>query len=225
MPISKNNTLSNAAYQDLKKKVLTGYFSSSDRLREVEVAQLLDMGRTPVREALKRLEDEGLLTHEPRRGLVVTTLDQQSVTELYAMREVLEGTAARFAAKHATEAEVLNMESILGESVAEGSPVELNHAFHQSIYGAAHNKFLIRALQALTDSTYLLGRSTLDAPARAELASGEHREIVAAIREGNAERAEQAAREHIRKALLERLKILRTRQEDTRQENTRQKDT
>ncbi len=213
MPIAKNNTLSNAAYQDLKKKILMGYFSSSDRLREIEVAQLLDMGRTPVREALKRLEDEGLLTHEPRRGLVVTTLDQQSVSELYAMREVLEGAAARFASKHATEAEVQNMEAILAEDATTGNPVELNHAFHQAIYGSAHNKFLIRALQALTDSTYLLGRSTLDSPDRARLANQEHLEILEAIRTGDADRAEQAARAHIRRALLERLKILRTRQE------------
>ena len=161
MPIAKQNTQANLAYQELKKRILMGFFGASDRLREIEVAELLNMGRTPVREALKRLEDEGLLTHEPRRGLVVTSLDQQSVTELYAMRELLEGGAARFAAKHASEAEIDNMAHILEEGQRGGDPVAANLAFHQSIYGAAHNKFMIRALQSLTDSTYLLGRSTL----------------------------------------------------------------
>ncbi|ANN78733.1 GntR family transcriptional regulator [Bordetella flabilis] len=212
MPIAKQNTQANLAYQELKKRILMGFFGASGRLREIEVAELLNMGRTPVREALKRLEDEGLVTHEPRRGLVVTSLDQQSVTELYAMRELLEGGAARFAAKHASEAEIDNMAHILREGREGGDPVAANLAFHQSIYGAAHNKFLIRALRSLTDSTYLLGRSTLETPGRPEAAHDEHLAIYEAIRDGDPLRAEQVAREHIRNALLERLKILRAQQ-------------
>jgi DNA-binding GntR family transcriptional regulator len=212
MPIAKQNTQANLAYQELKKRILMGSFGASGRLREIEVAELLNMGRTPVREALKRLEDEGLVTHEPRRGLVVTSLDQQSVTELYAMRELLEGGAARFAAKHASEAEIDNMAHILQEGSQGDDPVAANLAFHQSIYGAAHNKFLIRALRSLTDSTYLLGRSTLETPGRPDAAHREHMAIYEAIRDGDPLRAEQVAREHIRNALLERLKILRAKQ-------------
>lgn len=212
MPIAKHNTQSNMAYLELKKRILMGFFSARDRLREIEVAELLNMGRTPVREAIKRLEDEGLLTHEPRRGLVVTSLDQQSVTELYAMRELLEGGAARFAAKHASEAEIGNMAHILEEGRQGMDPVAANLAFHQSIYGAAHNKFLIRALQSLTDSTYLLGRSTLETSGRPVVAQAEHQTIFEAIRDGDPVRAEQTAREHIRNALLERLRILRSQQ-------------
>jgi DNA-binding GntR family transcriptional regulator len=212
MPISKANSQAHAAYQALKKKILTGFFAGSERLREIEVAELLEMGRTPVREALKRLEDEGLLTHESRRGLVVTTLDQQAVTELYAMREVLEAAAAAFAARHATDAEMANMASILQEQAAGADPVELNQQFHQAIYGAAHNRHLIRSLQALTDSTYLLGRSTLASKARAEIAGQEHADLLEAIRSRDEQRASNTAREHIRNALLERLKMLRQRQ-------------
>ncbi|HTK00684.1 MAG TPA: GntR family transcriptional regulator [Bordetella sp.] len=212
MPIAKQNTQANLAYHELKKRILMGFFGASDRLREIEVAELLNMGRTPVREALKRLEDEGLAMYEPRRGLVVTSLDQQSVTELYAMRELLEGGAARFAAKHASEAEIDNMAHILEEGRQGGDPVAANLAFHQSIYGAAHNKFLIRALRSLTDSTYLLGRSTLETKGRPDVAYGEHQAIYEAIRDGDPVRAEQVAREHIRNALLERLKILRATQ-------------
>lgn len=215
MPISKANTQAHAAYQELKKKILTGFFTGSDRLREIDVAELLKMGRTPVREALKRLEDEGLLTHESRRGLVVTTLDQQAVSELYAMREVLESAAAAFAARHATDAEIANMELILQEHGAGADPVELNQQFHQAIYGAAHNRHLIRSLQSLTDSTYLLGRSTLASQARADVAHQEHAELLDAIRNRDAERASSMARDHIRNALLERLKMLRQRQTET----------
>jgi DNA-binding GntR family transcriptional regulator len=215
MPISKANSQAHAAYQALKKKILTGFFTGSERLREIEVAELLEMGRTPVREALKRLEDEGLLTHESRRGLVVTTLDQQAVTELYAMREVLEAAAAAFAARHATDAEMANMASILQEQAAGADPVELNQQFHQAIYGAAHNRHLIRSLQALTDSTYLLGRSTLASKARAEIAGQEHADLLEAIRSRDEQRASNMARDHIRNALLERLKMLRQRQTET----------
>lgn len=215
MPISKVNSQAHAAYQEIKKKLLTGFFTGSDRLREIEVAELLALGRTPVREALKRLEDEGLLTHEPRRGLVVTTLDQQAVTELYAMREVLEGAAAAFAARHATDAEITNMALILQECAEGGDPVELNQQFHQAIYGAAHNRHLIRSLQSMTDSTYLLGRSTLATPSRAEMAAQEHAAILDAIRDHDGPRASALAQAHIRNALLERLKMLRQQQAAT----------
>ncbi len=212
MSISKSNTQFNKAYNDIKQKILSGFFSVDYRMREADVAQLVGMGRTPVREALKRLEDERLLTHEPRRGLVVTKMDQQGVTELYAMREVLEGAAAEFAARHATELDIDNMASILSENEKPGADaVALNLAFHEAIYGAAHNQHLLRALQSCTDTTYLLGRSTLASENRAQKALLEHREVLAAIRHRDTEAAGKAAKAHIRQAYLERLKMLRER--------------
>lgn len=210
MPISKKNSQSLAAYNEIKRRILVGDFAADDRLREVNVAQLLNMGRTPVREALKRLEDEGLLTHEPRRGLVVTRIDQRGVTELYAMREVLEGAAAEFAARHATDAEIENMAAILEDERRPGADaVALNLAFHNAIYAAAHNRHLIRSLNALTDTTYLLGRSTLAAQERADKANEEHSAVIAAIRARDPQAAGEAARHHIRQAYLERLRMLR----------------
>ena len=209
MPIPRNQTRSNSAYLELKRQILCGEIPGNTRLRETEVAASLNTGRTPAREAIKRLEDEGLLSHEGRGGLVVTSLDQQSVSELYAMREVLESAAVRFAAKHATVADMFTLDSILTDTRAGGDPVALNQAFHQAIYGAAHNRFLRRALDALTDSTYLLGRSTLSSADRARAALKEHTQIAEAIKAGDAERAEQAIQSHIRNALVERLKLLR----------------
>jgi len=210
MPIPRTNTQSLAAYNEIKRRILSGEFAVEDRLREINVAQLLGVGRTPVREALQRLADEGLLTHEPRRGLVVTRIDQRGVTELYAMREVLEAAAAEFAARHATDAEIDNMEAILNDERQPGADaVALNLAFHQAIYAAAHNRHLIRSLGALTDTTYLLGRSTLAAEERAARANEEHAAIVAAIRKRDPQAAGSAARNHIRLAYLERLRMLR----------------
>ncbi len=208
MPIVKSNSQAFAAYNEIKRRILAGMFTASDRLREVEVAGLLDMGRTPVREALKRIQDEGLITHEPGRGLVVTTMDQQEVGELYSMREVLEGSAAAFAARHATPADVAHMQAILDEGDG-GDPVAQNLRFHEAIYSAAHNRYLIRSLQSLTETTYLLGRSTLSSPERARRSNEEHQTIVDAIRARDEQGAQDAARHHIHQALLERLKMLR----------------
>jgi len=208
MPISKANSRSHAAYNEIKRRILAGVFTPADRLRETEVASLLSMGRTPVREALKRIQDEGLITHQPGRGLVITTMDQQEVGKLYAMREVLESAAAGLAARHASDVEILHMQAILDEGDG-GDPVAQNLRFHQAIYAAAHNRYLLRSLQSLTDTTYLLGRSTLAEPARARVSNTEHQAIVDAIRARDPAAAEAAARHHIHQALLERLKMLR----------------
>ncbi len=214
MPILKEHSRAHAAYQQIKQRILNGDLGGSERLREIDMSTLLGIGRTPVRESLKRLEDEGLLTHEPRRGLVVTRLDQQAVSELYAMREVLEGAAAGFAARHATSADISNMQAILDEYSSDADAVALNLDFHNVIYSAAHNRHLIRSLQSVSDTTYLLGRSTLASRERADIAQTEHLEILDAIRSGDSDRATEAARAHIRSALLERLKLLRQRQKD-----------
>ena len=214
MPIAKHNTQAHAAYQRIKHNILTGRFNGQTRLREIEVSELLGIGRTPVRESLKRLEDEGLLTHEPRRGLVVTSLDSQAVHELYAMREVLEGAAAAFAAQHATDAEIANMASILADAESGGDPIALNLEFHDAVYAAAHNRHLIRSLQSVTDSTYLLGQSTLTSPERALKANQEHAAMLDAIRRRDADGAATAARAHIQNALHARLRLLRQRQRE-----------
>ncbi|AHV94873.1 FCD domain protein [Bordetella holmesii CDC-H635-BH] len=208
MPIPARHSQAHAAYTEIKRRILAGMFTPSDRLREVEVADMLAIGRTPVREALKRIQDEGLITHEPGRGLVVTTMDQQEVGELYSMREVLEGAAAAFAARHATDAEIANMQALLDEG-DHGDPVAQNLRFHEAIYSAAYNRYLLRSLQSLTETTYLLGRSTLSSPERASRSHHEHQAIVQAIRARDVQGAQDAARHHIHQALLERLKMLR----------------
>lgn len=205
-------SLAEHAYVELKRRILSGEFALDPRLREVEVAEALAMSRTPVRDALRRLESEGLVQVEQRRGLVVTSLDQQAMIELYEMREALEGTAAALAARHAGPAEVMIIGNVLDAELeavkAKRETTDINHRFHQAIYDAAHNRFLIRALHSLIESTYLLGRSTLADRDRTKVAADEHRRIFEAIRTGNAAKAEAAAREHIRAALGERLKML-----------------
>ncbi len=200
-------------YEEIRRAIRAGELVPGSRVRESEIAARLGVSRTPVREAVLRLEQDGLLTYAPRQGLTVAALGYQAVIELYAMREVLEGTAARFAASHASLVEVETLREML--EAERGLPAgdaarasALNRQFHQVIYYAAHNRFLLKSLNALADSMMLLGESTLAVPGRHDTALEEHDAVVAAIAARDPDAAERAARAHIRAAQRHRLKMI-----------------
>lgn len=136
-----------AAYDALIAALHGGVFNPGDRLREEDVAQRLNLSRTPVREALRRMEAEGLILHRPRQGATVRRLDAAEVVELYEMRIVLERTAAELAAKHGTEAEFDTLEAhntnIRRHRDAPARAAAINQAFHRGVYMAARNRFLV----------------------------------------------------------------------------------
>ncbi|MEO7727925.1 MAG: GntR family transcriptional regulator [Burkholderiales bacterium] len=206
----KATPLGELAYSRLHSAIQAGTFEPGKRMMETEVAEWLKMSRTPARDAMRRLENEGLLVHEPRLGLVIATLDHGAVMELYAMREVLEGTAARLAARHASDLEVEQLlELVAVEKKLKGKYDELaahNQRFHQALRQAAHNRFLLRALIAVRDSMGLLGKSQMTLPHRAVSALKEHEHIVRAIEKRDADGAEEVARSHVRSAQRERIK-------------------
>lgn len=193
------------AYARLKGGILDGYLQPGARLREAELASLLGISRTPLRQALARLELEGLLEVLPRAGLVVSSLDDQAVLELYNTREVLEGAAAAMAAEKATQVDIERLASMLEEEQPiPTDPSELrrlNRSFHDALYDASHNRFLIKSLHGLHDALALLGPTTLTAPGRPQVAHEEHRSIVEAIARGDGAAAEAAARAHVRNGL------------------------
>lgn len=201
------------AYQRLKEAIQNGSLPPGTRIREVEIAQRFEISRTPVREAIKRLESDGLISFVPRLGAVISKLDHQETMELYDIREILEGSAAGLAARHASEAEIAELEELVSTEpeVIDSSTqlADLNRLFHSALYRAAHNRFLERALLGLRDSMVLLGGTSLRVAGRNEVAHAEHQDIVAAIAERSPERAEQAARIHIRNAQRARLKLMR----------------
>jgi DNA-binding GntR family transcriptional regulator len=209
----QQSSLSQTVYADLKELIASGRLKPGSRVREIDLAERLKVSRTPIREALRKLESDGLVAFAPHEGLIVTKLDHQAIIELYAMREVLEGTAARFAARHASEAEVQELNEFV-KSEMDG-PLDsdrlmrLNQAMHEALYRAGHNRYLLRSLHSLRDALILLGGTTLAMDARAETAHKEHVAIVTAIAERDPEAAEEAARTHIRNALRARLKLLR----------------
>lgn len=205
---SGTRDLALTAYSQLKELIKDGVLVPGSRITESDLSARLGMSRTPVREAIYRLEGEGLLTHEARRGLTVTLLDHQMILELYTMREVLEGTAARLAAQHASDTEIDALNELID---AEGELLQrdeltskVNGQIHALIYLAAHNRHLMRTLDSLTVLSLL--PTTLGNKARAAEAHTQHIEILNAIRRRDADAAEELARQHIRAARKHRLK-------------------
>lgn len=213
MESSNQVSRSEAAYQQLKDAIKKGEMAPGTRVREVEIAERFGISRTPAREAIRRLESEGLISFVPHNGAVVAKLDHQQTMELYDMREVLEGTAASFAARHASTAELEELEDLIAsETEVVEDPdqlANLNRLIHSAIYRAAHNRFLEKSLLGLRDSMALLGGTTLGIEGRCAAAHQEHLAILDAIRERDEARAEQAARAHIRNAQRMRLKLMR----------------
>jgi len=199
------------AYQKMREAIQSGELKPGARLREVELAEWLGSSRTPVREALNRLQTEGLVVQEPRRGMIIAELDHSMVSELYFMREVLEGTAARLAARHASDVEISMLREIADRDKNLTDPVKLarnNRMFHETLYRAAHNRYLLKTLSLLQESLALLGPTTLAMPGRSNTAYEEHDALVRAIERHDADAAEEMSRAHIRSAHRARMKMM-----------------
>lgn len=198
-----------AAIIDLIRK---GAVLPGERLREEVVAERLGLSRTPVREALRRLEAEGIVEHRPRVGAVVRRLGHAEIVELYEMRIVLERTAAELAARHGHAAELDTLEALNGEIAASrADPVRgaaINQDFHRALYHAARNRFLVEAARALNNALLLLGPTTYVDPERIDVVVAEHHAIVEALRAGDAGPAGDAAAAHLENSLRYRLKAL-----------------
>ena len=203
------------AYRRLMLEIRAGGLRPGDRLLEADLAKRLGISRTPVREAIRQLEAEGLVVHVPRVGAAVRSLDPGEVTELYEMRGVLEGTAARLAARAASSVEIEELGAINAEmAAARGDPArlyELNRQFHAALLDAARNRYLARSVAGLQKTLYLLGPTTLEEDARAKGAVEEHEAVLAALRARDEQAAEQAMRQHVAAAHAIRLRQFRAR--------------
>lgn len=201
-----------SAYDLLLEAIENGALPAGTRLRETELATRFSISRTPVREALKRLETQGLVAHEPHHGAIVARLDYTQMAELYFMREMLEGTAASLASIHATptEIEVLR-EMVVRDREMVNDPKALagtNRAFHRQLHLSARNRFLSQTLSTMRLSLALLAGTTLAIPDRGGEALDEHSAIVEAIARRDPAAAEMAARAHIKAAFKARIHLI-----------------
>lgn len=197
------------AYMLILEAIDTGLYKPGDRLVESDLAERFGVSRTPIREALQRLETQSLLARDGR-SLIVASLDHNQLSELYVVRAELEGLAARLAARHATGEEVRVLRDMVEEDRALlGQPAAMaraNRRFHKMIHLASHNRYLVQQLDLVHRTMALMATTTLAAEGRDKNALAEHDEIVAAIEARDESRAEAALKDHISKAFMTRLK-------------------
>jgi DNA-binding GntR family transcriptional regulator len=191
-------------YRLLREGIRTGTYRPGQRLREVQLADELATSRTPVREAIRRLEADRLVESLPGRGYAVTQLDEGRIRELYQFRAALEGAAAELAALQATELDLSTLVATLDamRAAADDAPraAALNRRFHQAIYDAARNAFLNQAIQAMSDVMALLPGTTYRQPGRVAQVVREHEAVLEAIQRRNPAAASAAMRAHIHAA-------------------------
>ena len=198
------------AYSLILEAIDTGVFRPGDRLVESDLAERFGVSRTPIREALQRLETQSMLTRDGR-SLIVASLDHNELAELYVVRAELEGLAASLAARHATEEEVRVLRDMVDhDRTLLGKPTQLaraNRRFHKQIHLASHNRFLVQQLDLVHRSMALLATTSLAAQGRDTAAIDEHDAIVSAIEAQDSKAAYQALKAHISKAFVTRLKL------------------
>lgn len=200
-------------YTRLLAEIRSGALRPGDRLTETDLAARFGTSRTPVREAIRTLEADGLVVHTPRVGATVRTLSYAEITDLYEMRAILEGSAARFAARAAYPSETAELAEINTEmhNARHDASLQfsLNERFHTVLLNAARNQFLVRAMGSIQKTLLILGPSTLEESGRVDSALEEHAQIIAALQADDGNAAEAAMRAHIEAAHRARLAHLR----------------
>ena len=198
------------AYDLILEAIDSHTYRPGDRLVESELADRFGVSRTPVREALQRLETQSLLARDGR-SLVVASLDHTQMSELYVVRGELEGLAAKLAAHHATVEEVRVLRDMLDQDRALLDDPEAlsraNRRFHKQIHLASHNRFLVRQLDLVHRSMALLATTSIAVEGRPKDTLDEHDKIVTAIENKNPAEAYTALRDHISAAFVTRLKL------------------
>lgn len=198
------------AYQLILNAIDTGMYKPGDRLVESELADRFKVSRTPIREALQRLETQALLARDGR-SLIVASLDHNQLAELYEVRAELEGLAAQLAAQHATPEEVRVLyDMIATDRTYTDDPARLSQAnrrFHNQIHLASRNRYLINQLEMVHRSMALLTSSALAVEGRSEQTLDEHQAIVEAIERRDGMAANKAIKTHLSFAFETRLKI------------------
>lgn len=207
--MSGMKTTQKDAYELILDAIDVGIYRPGDRLVESELAERFGVSRTPIREALQRLETQSLLTRDGR-SLMVASLDHNQLAELYVVRAELEGLAARLAAQHATDEEIRVLTDMVeADRLLIGDPGVLaraNRRFHKQIHLASHNRFLVQQLDLVHRSMALLATTSLAVEGRGPTALAEHAAIVKAISLRDGAGAESALKAHISHAFETRLK-------------------
>lgn len=201
-----DQSLRGKVFQKLREDILSGKYKDGDELREITIGEELGVSRTPVREALRQLELEGLVEIVPNKGAYVTGITPKDVVDIYKIRSMLEGLCARWATEHITDEQLEELEEIVMLSefhlrkAKEGKlqhVSELDGKFHRILYEASNSRILDHVLTDFHKYVQLARSLSVRNKGRAEKSVAEHRAILEAMKNKDKNLAEKLANEHI----------------------------
>lgn len=215
----KTKSREEEVYLKLEEEILGGQLKRGEALTEMSVSARLGVSRTPVRAALHRLAEEGLVEISPNRGAVVVGVTVDDLIDTYKIRIRLEGLASAMAAARMTDEEKTELRESVELSeyyVAKGNTEklkELDTAFHNIIYRASGNRMLSRILSELHRNIKTYRKLSMTVPGRVEKTAEEHREILNAILQGDGERADTLTRMHVERAMENMVEAMKNKEE------------
>ncbi|HEA65932.1 MAG TPA: GntR family transcriptional regulator [Desulfobacterales bacterium] len=201
--LSERKSLGEHVFENLKQAIIRGEVVPGTRLVESRIADALDISRTPVREAIHKLEREGLIEKLPRGGFSVLGLTREEIEETFGIRSVLESYAASLSALNYQKGELLPLEEKISEyeMYLQKKQLEIlpkiNTEFHDLLYTLSRSPKLNRMINHLRDQIYRFRQILLKDERMAQVSNADHRQMVALIRKKDAEGVEQLVREHI----------------------------
>lgn len=206
----QDQSLRGKVFRHLRNDILSGVYKEHDELREAGIGEELGVSRTPVREALRQLELEGLVTIIPNKGAYVTGISRKDVHDIYKIRSMLEGMCARWATRYITPEQVEELEEVIllsefhlkkqsGEKALQVS--ELDGKFHKVLYQASDSRILEHVLSDFHKYVQMARILSVGSTDRAEKSIEEHRAILEAIKKKDEDQAERLANAHVMKAM------------------------
>ncbi len=196
-------SLRGRVFHKLREDILSGKYEEHEELKEVAIGEELGVSRTPVREAFRQLELEGLIQIIPNKGAYVTGITQKDVQDIYMIRSLLEGLCARWATEHITKEQMEEMEEniYLAKFHAQKGHLdqlaELDNRFHDIMYEACDSKMLEHQLKDFHQYVLRVRKRTLNNATRGPKSNEEHEQIMEAIKAGDADLAEKLANQHM----------------------------
>ena len=197
-------SLRGRVFQSIREDILSGRYEQNTELKEAAIGAELGVSRTPVREALRQLELEGLVTIIPNRGAYVNMITAKDVQDIYVIRSMLEGLCARWATQSITAEQLDSMEETLCLSEYHTSKknyeklYELDSLFHEQLYEAGGSRILNHILSDFHDYVKMVRKVTISTSGRSVTSTEEHRAIFEAIKEKDPDKAEALAKEHVK---------------------------
>lgn len=210
-----NNSLRAKVFSRIQNDILNGVYQPGDSLTEKKLCEELGVSRTPVREAIRQLELEELVQSTPNKGVIVTGVTPKDIEEIYIIRMMIEGLAARWATEHITPEEVqelkdaLDLEEFYTMKKDAEHILKVDSKFHDIIFRASKSKPLMHMLRTFHHYVQRARNASFESPDRAKKVLEEHKAIFDAIVEGDADKAERVTKEHVKNASVAYKKLIK----------------